>query len=405
MASRRFRAKSSLNSNLSQVNARVSQITKRPSPRRIAANSITNVSIRNASIASENLSDGSVTSQKLAADAVRTGNIADRSVTIAKLADGTIPTVANLDASVITTGSFGEARIPNLPASKITSGTFSASVIGNLPASKITSETFDVARIPNLDTSKITSGVFDSARIPAVTIPDLDAAKITTGTFADARIPNLAASKITSGTFGTARIPSITGSMIDSLTIAGGNIAANAITISKIADGAQFNIVNDKLLAGNGLSKTGATLVTLFLDYGSASTQPATGNHRHTVTVNGNAQTVTTSVPSTLRVKKDIEPYQPVTIKNLLNLQPKTYKYKRSERMVHQALNKEVMHGYIVEELINLGFTEPVGYDEDGSPATLDYGLMSMLVLELVKVQQTEIDYLKEEITKLKDNS
>ncbi len=400
MASRRFRAKSSLNSNLSQVNARVSQITKRPSPRRIAANSITNVSIRNASIASENLSDGSVTSQKLAADAVRTGNIADRSVTSAKLADGTIPTVANLDASVITTGSFGEARIPNLPASKITSGTFSSSVIGDLPASKITSGTFDVLRIPDLAASKITSGSFGTDQIPS-----LDAGKITSGTFADARIPDLAASKITSGTFGTARIPTITGSMIGSLTVDNGNIAADAITISKIADGAQFNVVNNKLLAGNGLDKTGSTIVTLFLDYGSASTQPATGNHRHTVTVNGNAQTVTTSVPSTLRVKKDIEPYQPVTIKNLLNLQPKTYKYKRSERMVHQALNKEVMHGYIVEELINLGFTEPVGYDEDGAPATLDYGLMSMLVLELVKVQQTEIDYLKEEITKLKDNS
>jgi hypothetical protein len=322
-------------------------------------------------------------------------------VTLAKLADGTIPTVANLDASVITSGTFADARIPNLSATKITSGTFSASVIGDLPASKITSGTFDVLRIPDLAASKITSGSFGTDQIPS-----LDAGKITSGTFADARIPDLAASKITSGTFGTARIPTITGSMIGSLTIDGGNIAANAITISKIADGAQFSVVNGVLIAGTGLTKSASSpLVTLSADFGSTSTEIARGNHTHTVTVNGNAQTVTTSAPSTWRVKKDIEPYQPVAIKNLLNLQPKTYKYKRSERMLHQALKKEVMHGYIVEELIDLGFTEPVGYDEDGSPATLDYGLMSMLVLELVKVQQTEIDYLKEEITKLKDKS
>jgi len=400
VASRRYRAKSSLNSNLSQVNARVSQITKRPSPRRVAANTITSVSIRDASVASQNLADGSVTSPKIAADAVKTGNIADKSVTLAKLADGTIPTVANLDASVITSGTFADARIPNLAASKITSGTFSASVIGDLPASKITSGTFDVLRIPDLAASKITSGSFSTSQIP-----DLDAGKITSGTFASARIPDLAASKITSGTFDTARIPAITGSMISTNTITSGNIAPDAVVLSKISDGAQFGVVNGVLIAGTGLTKSASSpLVTISPNFGTASTEVARGNHTHTVTVNGNAQTVTTS-PSTRRVKKDIKPYQPVTIKNLLNLQPKTYKYKRSERMLQQALNKEVMHGYIVEELIDLGFTEPVGYDEDGSPATLDYGLMSMLVLELVKVQQTEIDYLKEEITKLKDNS
>lgn len=390
MASRRYRAKSSLNSNLSQVNARVSQITKRPSPRRVAANTITSVSIRDASVASQNLADGSVTSPKIAADAVKTGNIADKSVTLAKLADGTIPTVANLDASVITSGTFADARIPNLAASKITSGTFSASVIGDLPASKITSETFDVARIPNLDTSKITSGVFDSARIPAVSVSNLDA------------------SVITSGTFSTSRIPTITGSMIGSLTVDNGNIAADAITISKVASGAQYSIVNNVLLAGSGLAK-GARVgdqFSLFADFGTGSNELPRGNHTHTVSnVANGTLTRTTSIPSTLKVKKDIELYQPVTIKNLLKLQPKTYKYKRSQRMAHQDLHKEVMHGYIVEELIELGFTEPVGYDEEGSPATLDYGLMSMLVLELVKVQQTEIDYLKEEITKLKDNS
>jgi hypothetical protein len=70
---------------------------------------------------------------------------------------------------------------------------------------------------------------------------------------------------------------------------------------------------------------------------------------------------------------------------------------------MHNNLNKEWMHGYIVEELVDLGFSEPASYDEEGAPNGLDYGLMSMLVLELVKVQQTEIDFLKEELLRLKD--
>jgi hypothetical protein len=61
------------------------------------------------------------------------------------------------------------------------------------------------------------------------------------------------------------------------------------------------------------------------------------------------------------------------------------------------------MHGYIAEEVLELGFEELLGYDEKGEPASLNYGLLSTLILELVKVQQTEIDSLKEEIQRLKE--
>jgi hypothetical protein len=119
--------------------------------------------------------------------------------------------------------------------------------------------------------------------------------------------------------------------------------------------------------------------------------------------VNRHTHTGNVTIPSTRRVKRDIETYTPQNIKNLLNLEPKRYKYKRSEREMHSNLNKEWMHGYIVEELVDLGFPEPASYDEEGAPNGLDYGLMSLLVLELVKVQQTEIDSLKEEVLRLKD--
>ena len=50
-----------------------------------------------------------------------------------------------------------------------------------------------------------------------------------------------------------------------------------------------------------------------------------------------------------------------------------------------------------------MGFEEIVHYDSEGNPDALDYGLFSTLVLELVKLQQTEIEYLKKEIKDLKD--
>ena len=64
-----------------------------------------------------------------------------------------------LNGSQVTSGTVAAARIANLDASKITTGTFgSADRIPNLPASKITSGTLGTDRIPDLDASKITSG-------------------------------------------------------------------------------------------------------------------------------------------------------------------------------------------------------------------------------------------------------
>lgn len=69
MASRRRRSKSSLNSNLADINSKISRISKNPNPRKIANDSITNLAIREATIVGQNLADNSVTKVKLASDA------------------------------------------------------------------------------------------------------------------------------------------------------------------------------------------------------------------------------------------------------------------------------------------------------------------------------------------------
>jgi hypothetical protein len=61
------------------------------------------------------------------------------------------------------------------------------------------------------------------------------------------------------------------------------------------------------------------------------------------------------------------------------------------------------MYGYMAEDLIENDFEEVIGYDKDGLPDTVNYGLISIFVLELVKKHQNEIDSLKEEIQRLKE--
>ena len=397
MASRRFRAKSSLNSNLSQVNARVSQITKRPSPRRIAANSITNVSIRNASIASENLSDGSVTSQKLAADAVRTGNIADRSVTSAKLAAGTIPVVANLDASVITTGSFGEARIPNLPASKITSGTFSASVIGDLPASKITSGTFDAARIPNLDASKVTTGTFDAARIPAVTIPDLDAAKITTGTFATGRIPTITNSMIGSGAISGTQ-GSVT-SKIESNSIGQGDIGPDSIGPSELIESGSFTMAG--LDINGNLQMNGTTRI-----FSSGAMTPTTVSTSGGVVLRQDGSGGAIFRQSSSRRYKVDEQLLDTGLM-ALQLQPKTWVDKvQYESNGNSTEGLRRYPGFIAEDLEELGLELFVSYDtETGVAEGINYGELMAAIIPVLNYQQEQIESLEARLALLEEQA
>jgi hypothetical protein len=106
---------------------------------------------------------------------------------------------------------------------------------------------------------------------------------------------------------------------------------------------------------------------------------------------------------STIRIKKDVSNYVLNDPKNILNLKMKRYKYKNSQRGYHDTTNREWMYGYIAEDLQELGVEEVLSYDKDGLPDGINYGLISILTLELIKVQQAETDELKEELRKLKE--
>jgi len=426
----------------------------------IATNAVNSDSIAPEAVGTPELADDSVNNDKIATDAVNSDSILGGSIGNTELSGGIADSKISGMSSSKLIGDVEDSQISSLSASKV-SGVLDTDNIPELATSKITSGVFNIDRIPditadrmpNLDTSKFTTGEFDDLRIP-----NLAASKITASEFADARIPNLAASKITSDTFNIARIPTINTAKIENVAVTNAKLAensgANAITSTKLANYSQGVIVDGGLVVSTGLTKTlvagpapiGGRLPSIVnFNRGSSTGQVAAGNHvhgsggyssvggtgvashTHSVSIasalpivytggthGGHTTPLTntgghqhsqpsysgtaTSNTSTLKLKKDISNYEMYDVKNLLNLQLKRYKYKNEVRYLQESVNRDWMYGYIAEEVEDLGFKELVGYDEKGKPASLNYGLLSTLILELVKVQQTEIHLIKEKI-------
>ena len=107
------------------------------------------------------------------------------------------------------------------------------------------------------------------------------------------------------------------------------------------------------------------------------------------------------TISSTRKLKKEISDYS-IDLEKLFLLKPKRFKYRNQAKMASK--NREWDYGYIAEETLELGIEEIVGYDEKGEVDSINYGLLSVFVLELVKKQQSEINLLSEEIKRLKEN-
>ena len=232
--------------------------------------------------------------------------------------------------------------------------------------------------------------------------------KIPVGEIQDYHIAAVAASKIT-GTLTVAQVSGLS-NVFNTCSVTGTAISRSFGTSG---DYRSFNININTGTGSNELALGNHTHTAvpqhshqLFLNSLSINnTGPhthgtATGAHDHSVTPSGSVGQVTTS---TIRMKKDVSDYSVTDPKNILNLQMKRYKYKNSKRTYHDKYNREWMYGYIAEDLQALGVEEVLSYDTEGLPDGIDYGLISILTLELIKVQQTETDELKEELRKLKE--
>jgi len=394
---------------VSDLQRRVRYLQASTPPSRLATQVVARTNVRPRAINSDQIELAAVTNDQIAADAVKLSNMGTNSVGEGQIVDGSVSNGKLAEDSV----SGDKIQIDAITTSKVNNSAITTAKLANSSVndSKITSNAVTEEKIRNgaVGRSKLQNN--------SVGRDQIDSRAVGTAQIADTAVGSgqIAGGAVGSGQLGNG---SVTSSKIGSGQVGSTQIANGAVTADKIGDNQVVStkistptrriIVRDGLEAGSGLTKDGSRV---YVNFGGGSTQVAQGNHFHNLNMN-NALTGsnehrhtgrTYGAVSTVASKKDITTYSPQNIKNLLELQPKQYKYKRANRAAQEDQNREWMHGYLIEDLETLGFTEPIAYNSKGEPERLDYSLMSVLVLELVKTQQTEIDSLREEINKMKD--
>lgn len=334
---------------------------------RIALGAVTNTKIANGAVVTDKIFIQAVTSDKLQLSGVTTIRIADSAVTTAKIADINV-TSAKIFPQAVTADKLGLGAVETI---RIADGAVTNAKLGSISADKITSGTFAEARIPTIPASKVSglSNLLGTATVSGTGI---------SRTFS------------TSGSFRSLDITINTGTGSNQLAV--GNHTHTATGITAINAGSGISV------SASGTTRTISVQPGVYsgvshghgrVDTSFAGSHVGHGGHTHF-----------SNITSSIKLKKEISDYN-IDIDKLFLLQPKRFKYKNQARLASK--NREWDYGYIAEEALALGVEEIVGYDEKGEVDSINYGLLSVFVLEIVKKQQNDIDLLKQEIERLKE--
>jgi hypothetical protein len=327
--------------------------------------------MQNDSVNSGEIVDGAVGQDELANDSVGSGELQNDSVGSGELRANSVGSSEIIDGSVGT----NELQNSAVTAAKLAVDSVTASAIA-----------------PNsVGASEIING-------------SVGATQLGNGAVTDQKIANgaVTGSKIENASITTAKLVGGTSTAI----VLQGTVPGAGINIDPIPAGfaqisVRFGTGTNEVARGNAPVPAhshefrGGT----FNISGGLHAPAGSGNHIHSVTSRG---FVGTSTSSTKKYKTSITDYE-IDPKKILSLRLKQYKYLPLVDRVQRERNRDWMHGYIAEEVEEAGVSEIVVYDENHAPIALDYGLLSVLTVELLRAQQIELDSLKEEVQRLKD--
>ena len=416
----------------------------------LATDSVGNAQIQQDSVTNNEIAPGTITSTEMGADSVTSTQIQNGSVGTDELAGG-IPDskIAGMSASkligTITTGQIGDSQVTD---EKI-SGISGSKIIGGVAGGLIVDRSITAVKIGAgvitanelgadcVGTSELQdNSIFNPNIYPSVVVGSsgtgqvsiqnfsigsndiftgaITNVKLAAGAVTNDKVTSVGADKITSGVLATGRIPSITNAMlaggitngkIDSVnaaTIITGTMDINRLPSSILTD---VNATSPVTVSGSGRTRTiGINTASFALSSHTHSGYASSGRYDTSFAgghVGHGGHTHFTNISSTRKLKKEISDYS-IDLDKLFLLQPKRFKYRNQARDASK--NREWNYGYIAEEALELGVEEIVGYDEKGEADSINYGLLSVFVLELVKKQQSEINFLSEEIKRLKEN-
>ena len=419
MATRRRASRQSVTGTLSDLQRRVRYLQNRPTPTSLGNHSVVRSAVQPRAISTDQIAKDAIVNDQIQADAIKENQLDRDSVTRDKIKNGEVVAGKLATDSVVqdnivdgevVDGKLGAASVnlinmkPNsvdnnkLTTDSVNFRTVATNAIGNenmLDNSVSNSE---------LQNDSVSQG---NMRNDSVGFGELQSSSVGNSTLQNGSVTR---SKIGSGQVGS--------SQIENGAITTDKIQNNAVSYSKVGVTTSQSIVTVGLDAGTGISKSGRTVSVRF---GTASNTAARGNHTHStgtstsnqrVTLVGGSYTFALSnhrhsvfASSSRRYKKDISEYEVKNLKKLLDLKLVKYKYKGSRRDFHQSTNKEWSHGYIAEDVLDLGLDELVGFDKEGRPDSLSYELVGVFALELLKEQQKEIDELRREIKEMRDSN
>lgn len=412
MATRRRTKARTLTGALSDVQERLRYVEARPSYSRLAAQVVRRTNVQPRAIASDQLAIDGVTAVNIATDAVTNDQLAPDSVTNENISDNSV-----------TTESVSNSSITN---EKLADDSVSTAKIRNLA---VTTEKINNSAVT---TEKINSGAVTTDKIngSAVTTEKINDSAVTTSKLAFGAVitEKIGAGQVSTDNIGQGQVrtnnidfASITRPKLAVSAVGVVELGVNAVATEKIQNDAvtraklNFTPV-ETVSAGGGLSGGGsARSLTLSVNFDSVArsnhghSQYSATNHTHsgsTTSVSGTTvanHSHGISGLSTRKMKKDIEDYS-IDPNKVLDLSLKRFRYLNHAKKFQQSTgNRDWNYGYIAEEVLESGLEELLVYDENGEPFGLNYGLVGVLSLELIKSMKNEIEDLKNKVYTLEE--
>lgn len=227
--------------------------------------------------------------------------------------------------------------------------------------------------------SAINSGVLADARIPT-----LDASKTVSGTFADARIPNLDGSKITTGNI------NVPGSVSSTVVNVKNTVGGNAIILTGSNGNSAF---------GGNMTVSGTINVTSALGVGGNIYDATTYNQTNT----GRAVYVQSDGlfgigSSSARFKKNIKDAN-IDLEAVRNIAVRTFQYRADF-----SKDENTHIGVIAEELIELGLTDFVYFNDEGKADGVAYEKLALALIPFAQAQAEKLDAIEARLTALEEN-
>ena len=451
MATRRRSRFSTLTNTVSDINQRLRYVEKRRSYSRLARQVVNRQNIKPKAVSTDQLANKSVTTDIIDDDAVTSVQIADGTIQSGNIGPGAIQNVnmggGQVDGRVLADSTIesrhikdGEVKESDIGPNAVTTAKINGLAV---TTDKINGLAVTTDKINGLavTTDKINGLAVTTDKInnSAVTTDKINGLAVTTDKLNNEAVTN---PKLAPDSVGTGKIRdlNVTRAKIENNAINVDKLANNAVTTEKIAN---LQVTNGKIAdstigrgklaftpvetvsAGDGLSGGGsARSVSLRVDSTVSRTShthnyaevnhthdgryPRFG-HTHFVSggsgLGGNPEHVhnifiTSQSASTIRVKEEVSSYEFDTSK-LLKLDLKRFKYLKGAKP--RDMNRDWFFGYIAEELVEQGFEEVVGYDQDGIPNAINYSLIGVMSLELIKQHEEKIIKLEEEIKRLSE--